>query len=77
MEIYSFFFSKLFGRRATDFISKRLFDIVAEYYGKNAIPFPFPLGPRARLHFLASLAIRLGHVIEVGPMQYGRHDGTA
>lgn len=53
-------------KTAPNFISQRLFDIPTEYYVKAVLPFSLPPGHMARLDFAASLAIRLGHVIDVG-----------
>lgn len=54
-------------KTAPDFISQRLFDIPIRYYVKAVLPFSLPPGDMA-----ASLAVRLGRVIDVG--QYNMVD---
>lgn len=67
MDIYLvfIFFLQIYLREGLQTVSKRLFDILAEYYDKTAIPFLLPLGYRAR-GVPDSLAVRVNHVIEVG-----------
>lgn len=63
--LFLFFFPIYLRKQLQTLHPKDLFDTPAEFYGKIAIPFPFPPEHITRLHFRVCLAI-IGHVTEVG-----------